>query len=265
VIKEMQRSKSSVYHCQRVRGQPRRIYVGTLADPVTRILIDADDLARATREASATATAVELDMYASVEPALRLLTAEANRLVRQDRYQRRRQREQAEANRHQQGGVAMRPTSNGRDGEADLSRDDFDELVENAASGDEAAVDELRRVLRGNPAIYRVLGDLGRHVQMSLIDAAAPNSVEIRESLKLTMDNLRRELLDDGESALEQLLVELVIASLLDVAILRIGFSQPHPKETHKRRWERRLDGALKRHLAAVAALAELRSQQEPA
>ena len=49
------------------------------------------------------------------------------------------------------------------------------------------------------------------------------------------------------------------IATQLDLAIQQLGWTQPHTKEKFKLRWERRMDRAHKRHLAAVTTLAEFR------
>ncbi len=258
----MQREKYSVYRSERINGQPRRVYVGSLNDPVTRILVDADHLQRATQTASQKAAADEVESYARIEPALRLLATETNRLTRQLRFQRRRRKPKGYVITIFKNGIPMTETDTSKPLRTTISEDDFDELVENAATGDESAVEELRQALRGNPAIYEALGDLARHVQMVLIDLAAPDSVAMRESVRLNLNSVRQELRNEGRgTTLEKLLVEQVVTSMLDVCIQRVALAQDHPSETHRKRCERCVERAQKRHLAALKALNEVRQE----
>lgn len=255
----MQREKFSVYRSERINGEPRRVYVGSLNDPVTRILVDADRLQRATQTASQKAAADEAESYSRIEPALRLLATESNRLTRQLRFQRRQRKPKGYVKTQYENGIAMIETDT-TEPRATITEDDFDELVENAATGDEAAVEDLRQALRGNAAIYETLGDLARHVQMALIDLAAPDSVAMRESVRLNLNCIRQDLRNEGcGTALEKLLVEQVVASMLDVSIQRVALAQDHPTEAQRKRCEKRLDRAQKRHLAALTALNEVR------
>ena len=81
------RPKKYYYRSARINGRVQREYVGTLADPVTRTLAQADDLARLGRTAASKDAHAELESYACVEPCIRLVSTESHRLVRQLRYQ----------------------------------------------------------------------------------------------------------------------------------------------------------------------------------
>jgi hypothetical protein len=140
-----------------------------------------------------------------------------------------------------------------------ISRDDWDEIVEDAAEGDEEALDELQRILHYNPAICDRLGDVSRHIQMLLIEIHGEESIATREAVKINMEKLRGQLNYQQSDPLERLLIEQVVVTMLDLSIQQSGSSQPHVKESIQRRWERRMERSRKRHLAAVTALAELR------
>lgn len=250
--------KKYFYRSYRQDGMVRRDYLGTVADPVTRLLVRADEVTLATCNATANDVEAELAIYAQIEPCIRLISTECSRLVRQLRYRFRRLNRNVERNSEKEK-EAMQTMIDRKLDRVGIDRDSFDELVDRATAGSVESLDDLKRVLRGNPGIYQVLGDLGRHVQVSMIDIAAADSVALRESLGLEMDDLRQELKQGGASALEKLLIEQVVATMLDVSIQQIGFAQPHKKESHKRRWERQLERAQKRHQAAVESLAKVR------
>jgi hypothetical protein len=94
---------------------------------------------------------------------------------------------------------------------------------------------------------------------MVLIEIIGADSVVTRVSLTMQIDELRGELDRKNTGPLERLLIEQVITTKLDLGVQQIGSAQRHDKETLRRRWERRMERAQKRHLAAVKALAEFR------
>lgn len=149
-------------------------------------------------------------------------------------------------------------SSDSHSDEINLTRQEFDELVYRATGGSDHAVADLRDALRANPASYRLLGDLARHVQSCLIELITRDAVVAREALQLHMDELRESLLGDEPTPLQELVAEEVVASWLDLSFQRLGYSQQHPTEAIAKRREQRLERAQKRHLNAVRALAEL-------
>jgi hypothetical protein len=140
-----------------------------------------------------------------------------------------------------------------------IGRDDYELLVANAAEGDAEALRDLRQVLAANPTLYRALGDLNGHVRRHLIQLAAPSSLDTQESLRMVLARKRDELLAEGDSLPEQLLIDQVLTTMLDAACCQLGRSQAHSKEKTERRWERKLTRAQERHQAAIHSLVEVR------
>lgn len=251
------RPRRYVRRNERVGDKVRTHYLGGVGDPVTRVIVESEDLTRALRHSASETAERELNLQERLETCQRFLHSRVLRLFWRrrrwlfdipDSYPRTRRME-----------VKMHDETEASDS-VSISRDDWDEIVEDAAQGDEEALDELKQILRYNPEICDRLGDVTRHVQMLLIEILGEESIATRESVKMKMVRLRTQLRYQHSDPLERLLIEQVVLTMLDVSIQQIGSSQPHVKETLQRRWERRMDRAQKRHLAAVSALAELRS-----
>ena len=254
------RNKGLVYRSDRVRGKPKKTYVGPFSDPTVQVLLHADELARATTDAADAAVEQDLDDYARLEPCIRLLATRLSRLVWRHR-DRHRGGNVTDQGRHHLPGKesAMHKTENEQ---ANISREDFNALAIDATYGDEGALEELRQVLRENPAIYRRLGDLSHHVQKALVELAVGDSVLAREAFDLKISELRQELSRGVCSLLEGIVVEQIISTWLDVQVQHLGFAKCTDKEMLLKRWEQRLDRSQKRHLAAVKALAEVQQIQ---
>jgi hypothetical protein len=247
------------YVVGRAEGHVVKIYVGALSDQVVSILHRADQLSHAYQQGTREAAQQELDAYARLEPAIRLVAVKTSRLVWRQRDRRRRQHSDCHQQNASRKESNMRQPRDASTTEVQITRDDFEDVVARAAAGSDEAISDLRQVLRANPAIYQVLGDLSGHVQRCLVDLVAGGCVVAKEAIQLQAEELRRELLRDADSPLERLLADQIVTTWLDVNIQQIGLAQPHEKETHRQRWEQRFDRAQRRHLAAVTALAEVR------
>jgi hypothetical protein len=241
----------------RVNGKVRKTYVGSLADPVASLVHRSDQLAMAHRRAAEEATRRDLEAYGRIEGVTRLLASKAARLVwrQRDRLRRGQDGGHAIATRE----TPMPKTAALLNAPIDVTKDDFDDLAARAAAGCEEALEVLRHTLLANPAVYRLLGNLAQHAQRALIRLVAGDSAVTREAAQFQANELRQDLLRDGDSPLERLVVDQVVTTWLDVYIQQLGLSQPHAKEGLRHRWEKQLDRAQKRHLAAVAALSEIR------
>jgi hypothetical protein len=145
-----------------------------------------------------------------------------------------------------------------------MTFDDYESLVADATEGVEGALPSLQRMLAANPNMSGLLGDLNLHVQRHLIDMAAGDSIDVKESLKIMMARKRDELLTGGDSVPEQLLIHQVLSTMLDAACCQLSLSQPHAKESITRRMERRLTRAQARHQAAIQSLIEVRQMLAP-
>lgn len=242
-----------------VDGRARKTYVGKADDPVAWLVHRSDQLATAHRRAADEATRQDLEAYSKIEGIIQLMASKAARFVWRQRDRVRRGRGVGQAIAIPENAM---PKAAGTNAPVDVTKDDFDDLAARAAAGSEVALQELRLTLRDNPAIYRLLGNLAQHAQRALIGLVTGDSVIAREAAQLHANELRQDLLRDGDSPLERLLVDQVVVTWLDVYVQQIGLSQPHAKEGLHQRWVQRLDRAQKRHLAAVTALSEIRAYQ---
>ena len=141
-------------------------------------------------------------------------------------------------------------------------------LMDKAQAGDAKALEEARPLL-DRTGLWKFMGNLSRHVQDSWLDAITGKNKLVREAYEREEDEMRRELLAAGDSALERLLVERVIATWLQVchadsryaALLKLD-SYSLALGTY---YQARQDSAHARHLKAVKALATVRRLLVPA
>ncbi len=237
-----------VYRTVRSAGRVQRTYLGTLADPVVQTLERFKQLEQVTADAEAAKVDADLELLGRVETCLALLKTTTGRIIRnlRKRY----------ARAHHQ----RIPRCNLPD--VKITRDDYDQVVADAADGSEDALVVLRRVLRANPALYHELGDLNAHVRRHLINMSAA-AIDTQAAMQLMLVDERQELLAGGDSLPEQLLIEQILTTMLDAACCQIGLAQPHRKESVRQRWERQLQRAQARHQVAICSLTEVRQMLE--
>ena len=142
------------------------------------------------------------------------------------------------------------------------TREEFDELVERAEAGDVDALRQLRATLHRHPKIWQQMGDLGKHVKVLLVDLISGKSILVRESLLLQLNDMEKSLSREPATPLEQLLVERVLVSWLDVNFQQISFNEPRDRKTDLTFWEQRLEKAQRRHFAAIEALERVRNSR---
>jgi len=237
------------YKAIREGDRVRRTYLGTLDDPVVRSLLESERLSRATHEFNRRNVEGELKIVETMDQCLRLIQSSINRAVRDLRKRCRRS-----------GQPRVRRL---KMSEQSVMKYEYEALVADAADGDMDAVAELRKLLNQNPQLREVLGDLNQHVQDSLVSLASGGALDVRLSLTQALDKQRTQLLAEGDSLLERMLVDQILSSMLDSAICQQGCVQQHAKESFARRWERRLTGAQARHQAAIQTLLEVRQMLE--
>lgn len=238
-----------VYRTVRVAGRVQRTYLGTLADPVVQTLERFKQLGQATTEAEEAKVVEDLTVVERGDACLAIIQATASRIVRNLR------------RRYQRAHYCKIPRCTMPD--VPINRDDYDQLVADAADGSSDALTELRRVLKSNPALYRALGDLNGHVQRHLLNVVAAGAVDTQDAMQMMLAEKREELLAEGDSLPEQLLVDQVLTTMLDAAYCQIGLTQPDHKAPVRRRWERQLQRAQARHYAAISSLVEVRQMLE--
>ena len=105
----------------------------------------------------------------------------------------------------------------------DFSRDDYDILVDQATAGCESSMADLKRILKRNPGLRDLLGDLNCHIRRHLIELASGAAIGLRESMEQVLDKKRQELLQSGDSLPELLLIDLVLSTMLDAAVCQLA------------------------------------------
>jgi hypothetical protein len=150
----------------------------------------------------------------------------------------------------------------------DDERKKITRLLGPAQKGDEKALDALRPIM-DRVGMWKYLGDLTRRVEESWLEAMTGRNKLVREAYEKRFADLRQELLEPGESALERLLVDRVIACWIQVAhadmchaVLLSQDSYGLPQGTY---YQDRQDRAHARFLKSVKALATVRRLLVPA
>jgi len=241
-------AKKYAYRSIREGSEVFSVYLGPTEDPVVRVINRHAELVRASAAAEDALVGRELEISDWADRCLCLVAIISNRNVRNLRKRRNRARD------HKLRRATLEPSQT-----IPMTCRQYDELVATAATGNEEALAQLRGVLEANPMLYELLGDINEHVRRQLIAVAAGTSVDVQESLKLMIAEQQERLLQAGHTPPEQMLVEQVLTTMLDVGIQRIALAQPHRKQSIVRRLEQQLRRSLDRHLAAVKALVEVR------
>lgn len=130
--------------------------------------------------------------------------------------------------------------------------------------------DELNRVLREHPAVWRIAGDVMQMTGDKLIqDIGKDSTYAITQSLKTGRTQLEKDLARPNDGELERLLIQQVI-----LAWLKLAYTEYHHEHylTNGNTtinvadfWERRLSAAQRRYLRACETLARVRRLNLPA
>jgi hypothetical protein len=155
-----------------------------------------------------------------------------------------------------------------RDALTDKERQRLVKLMDRAQAGDKKALDEARPLL-DRTDLWKYMGGLSGRVQDAWLDAITGKNRLVREAYQRQSDELRRELLAAGDSALERLLVERVVATWLQVCHADSVYAAMLKADGHSfalgTYYQRRQESANARHLKAVKALATVRRLLVPA
>ncbi len=122
----------------------------------------------------------------------------------------------------------------------------------------------LRRLLAESPSAGKLGGDLAA-LAIDKMMTAPPfrgSSPFIRESVKVGLVALRRELGHDQAPPIEKLCIELITASWLNMYTVQYQYADVQsrdPEIAEGDYWEKRLSAAQKRYTRAIEALARVR------
>jgi hypothetical protein len=151
------------------------------------------------------------------------------------------------------------PPLRGEKIETSLRQSEIHGIIERVEQGDAEAEGELRLLLRHYPSLWQILGDVGQLLENHLLGVVGGGSKIRRWAAKEFIEKVRNDLLVGGDSLLEQILIHRIIISHLEVTIRTIR-ANAAITATSARRRERLLNSAIRRQIAAVQALGELRA-----
>src|SRR4051812_31120295 len=140
-------------------------------------------------------------------------------------------------------------------------------LLAQAHEGDLAVLPELRAALDRQPELWKQVGDLAAHAELTMLRLAAGQDLFALEAMKRRLAVLKAELAGPSPSALEKLLVDRVGVCWLQVHYLDMQASTgPAGTSTPQGVWaQRRLDSAQRRYLFSIKQLATVRKLLRPA
>jgi hypothetical protein len=138
--------------------------------------------------------------------------------------------------------------------------DTLKNLVQQVNNGDNAALGRLRKVLDGNPEIWRRVGNLAAHARMTLIRLIAGDDKFLSESIERKATEMEVELLGPSSTTLERLSVERVVASWLQLQYAdTMSATATKDNLSHFKFWSQHQDRAHKRYQSAVKQLLAIR------
>jgi len=135
-------------------------------------------------------------------------------------------------------------------------------LVVRIQDRDEGAVPRLREILRAMPELARKFVDPAVQTERSMIETyAGVDALVAREALPHTLEAFRAKLGGESPSPLEQLLVERIAATWLQLHYFETLYAQNMDELTiaQSEFHQKRIDRAHRRHLSAVKTLAQIR------
>ena len=139
------------------------------------------------------------------------------------------------------------------------------DLLARARRGDTSCRSELGEVLDACPEIWEHAGDLSAHARDAWIEATAGSDLLLAESIARRIDALRADLGGSTTSPLERLLIDRVAITWVQSAYFDAVAARARDAPIKLAAFARtRQDVAHKSHLAAIAALAQIRRLLAP-
>jgi hypothetical protein len=143
---------------------------------------------------------------------------------------------------------------------------DAEEVVRRARAGDKAVLPELEALLDDHPEVWTHFGDLAEQARAAWVQLASGDDLLLRESLRRRLAALQEELLAEGSSPLEQVLVSRVLACSLQTEYSDCLAAQSRAAGlVAQRALLQRQESAQRRLLAAARSLALCRRLLQPA
>ncbi len=146
-----------------------------------------------------------------------------------------------------------------------FARNNCNELLKRAQSGDSAALPDLRRLLNESPELWSELGNLAMQARRSWVELAGGNNELTREALWRHLSDLTLRLSGPSPSMLENLVIGRVVTCWLQVHYWDWLAAQSNGSALRQREYvQRSQDRAQRRYLSAIRSLATVRRLQLP-
>jgi hypothetical protein len=137
---------------------------------------------------------------------------------------------------------------------------DLHTIIERANRGDQKAIRRLRQFLDKYPQVWQHLGNLARVSERAWIDLISGGDVLAAESVRRHLAHVRQQLVGETSNVVEQLLVDQVTATWLEVAYMQTASADIGGRSlTQAGLYLKRLESAQRRHLNAVKQLVQIR------
>ena len=131
------------------------------------------------------------------------------------------------------------------------------ELVRRGKQGDVSVVPQLRQYLLQHPQVWNHVGDLARQSQAAWVRLFAGEDKHLQECIVTKVNAMKMELADERTSPLENLLVERVVSTWLELYYHETKSTQEGEKSLKWAEFRmKQLAAANDRHLKAIGALA---------
>jgi hypothetical protein len=139
------------------------------------------------------------------------------------------------------------------------------DLLARARKGEQIPVGPLRALLAAHPEIWRSVGDLSQATERKLLDLLVGTSGLVRESVRLTLADLKAGLLDAKSGAAERLAVDRVAVTWLEMSLADSeAIDATRAGKAGIVTVQRRVTAAQSRHLAALKQLEVIRRLLRP-
>jgi hypothetical protein len=145
-----------------------------------------------------------------------------------------------------------------------LQNIDYEDLRRRAQAGDESTLPLVRRIFQRPGAVERLGGDLAADIRTNLIGRLAGRDLLVREGLARKLDLMADDLA--ARTPIERLLVERVVTCWLHLHFLEVSFERRKSTPLDLAEYyQRTIDRAQRRYLAAIKTLATVRKLAVPA
>lgn len=161
----------------------------------------------------------------------------------------------------------MAPGENDEDSKMDETRKlaqeeawlDLRSLIAKAKTGDASVVPRLREYFKQAPSLWQGNGDLALQSQAAWIKLIAGNNTYLQECIVAKVNEMKSLLADEDTPLLENLLVECVVSSWLQLYYQEFRQADEEPSLKWATFRMKQANAASDRHLKAVAALATMK------